>query len=98
MATFIARYVPGYNPVINAAAPYLVPLFLVYWSEYAIQAGTWTAIAFDPTKVAMHSARDEAYRELNFLYQWGVFVSRSSGMLVSAIGAGGKSNGVSSSA
>ena len=64
--------------------PYLVPLFLVYWSEYAIEAGTWTAIAFDPTKVAMHSARDEAYRELNFLYQWGVFVSRSSGRLLSA--------------
>lgn len=64
--------------------PYLVPLFLVYWSEYAIQAGTWTAIAFDPAKVHRREDRDEAYRHLNFLYQWGVFVSRSSGMLVSA--------------
>ena len=64
--------------------PYLFPLFLVYWSEYAIQAGTWTAIAFDPSKVSQHAARDEAYRTLNFLYQWGVFVSRSSGMLLSA--------------
>lgn len=24
--------------------PYMVPLFLVYFSEYAMQAGTWTAI------------------------------------------------------
>ena len=64
--------------------PYLVPLFLVYWSEYAIQAGTWTAIAFDPSQVSEHTARDQAYRTLNFLYQWGVFISRSSGMLLSA--------------
>ena len=64
--------------------PYLFPLFLVYWSEYAIQAGTWTAIAFDPSKVHLRADRDEAYRYLNFLYQWGVFVSRSSGLLLSA--------------
>ncbi len=64
--------------------PYLVPLFLVYWSEYAIQAGTWTAFAFAPERVSSRADRDQAYRYLNFMYQWGVFISRSSGMLVSA--------------
>ena len=29
MATLIARYVPGYNTAINAAAPFLVPLFVM---------------------------------------------------------------------
>ena len=28
VATFVARNVPGYNPIINAAAPFLVPLFV----------------------------------------------------------------------
>jgi len=28
VATSIARWVPGYNPIINAAAPFLVPLFV----------------------------------------------------------------------
>lgn len=64
--------------------PYIIPLFVVYWAEYAIQAGTWTAIAFEPSKVREHAYRDVAYRQLNFLYQWGVFISRSSGMLLSA--------------
>lgn len=58
--------------------PYMVPLFVVYMAEYALQAGTWTAIGFpldDP------QARDRFYEFSNWMYQAGVFVSRSSGVL-----------------
>lgn len=56
--------------------PYTVPLFLVYAAEYACQAGAWTAMGFpmeDPIK------RNQFYQTSNWLYQAGVFVSRSSG-------------------
>ncbi|GAX15682.1 hypothetical protein FisN_3Hh156 [Fistulifera solaris] len=56
--------------------PYTVPLFLVYAAEYACQAGVWTAMGFpieDSTK------RNQFYQTSNWLYQTGVFVSRSSG-------------------
>ncbi|GAX13586.1 battenin [Fistulifera solaris] len=56
--------------------PYTVPLFLVYAAEYACQAGVWTAMGFpieDATK------RNQFYQTSNWLYQAGVFVSRSSG-------------------
>jgi battenin len=56
--------------------PYTVPLFLVYAAEYACQAGVWTAMGFpieDSTK------RNQFYQTSNWLYQAGVFVSRSSG-------------------
>lgn len=57
---------------------YIFPLFLVYFAEYSIQAGAWTGYSFDPSKVDDPQARNEAYEYLNFLYQWGVFISRSS--------------------
>mmetsp|Transcript_77792 Transcript_77792/g.223393 ORF Transcript_77792/g.223393 Transcript_77792/m.223393 type:complete len:345 (+) Transcript_77792:501-1535(+) len=63
--------------------PYLIPLFTVYWSEYVMQAGAWTSFAFDPSQLNHKVKRDEAYEYFNFCYQWGVFISRSSGMLVS---------------
>lgn len=56
--------------------PYTVPLFVVYAAEYACQAGVWTAMGFpieDSTK------RNQFYQTSNWLYQAGVFVSRSSG-------------------
>ncbi|PSC75581.1 battenin [Micractinium conductrix] len=58
--------------------PYTVPLFLVYFAEYAMQSGTWTAIGFP---VASTPARHTFYVYANWMYQAGVFVSRSSGML-----------------
>lgn len=63
--------------------PYIVPLYLVYWSEYAMQSGTWTAFAF-PNKSLIHEedVRDHTYKLLNLFYQIGVFISRSSGMLI----------------
>ncbi|CAL8471388.1 g10930 [Coccomyxa elongata] len=61
--------------------PYMVPLTLVYFAEYAMQSGTWTAIGF-PTDNA--TARHQFYEVSNWCYQIGVFVSRSSGLLYQA--------------
>merc|ERR1719320_119922 len=64
--------------------PYMVPLFLVYYFEYCIQAGAWSTVAFDPSKISDENARDQAYKHLNLLYQCGVFLSRSSGSYLKA--------------
>ncbi|CAM9303776.1 unnamed protein product [Ectocarpus fasciculatus] len=58
--------------------PYMFPLFLVYFSEYAMQSGVWAAIGFP---IDSDSARKDFYRYSNWMYQGGVLVSRSSGML-----------------
>ncbi|KAL4429218.1 hypothetical protein ABPG77_010197 [Micractinium sp. CCAP 211/92] len=58
--------------------PYMVPLLLVYFAEYAMQSGAWTAIGFP---VSSEQARKRFYVYSNWLYQAGVFLSRSSGML-----------------
>lgn len=55
---------------------YTVPLFLVYFAEYAMQSGVWTAIGFP---VEDEEARHRFYVYANWMYQGGVFVSRSSG-------------------
>eukprot|EP00614_Pseudopedinella_elastica_P018764 CAMPEP_0172650154 /NCGR_PEP_ID=MMETSP1068-20121228/242151_1 /TAXON_ID=35684 /ORGANISM="Pseudopedinella elastica, Strain CCMP716" /LENGTH=686 /DNA_ID=CAMNT_0013464517 /DNA_START=119 /DNA_END=2179 /DNA_ORIENTATION=+ len=60
--------------------PFCVPLVLVYAAEYALQAGVWSAIGFP---VSSAEARAEFYDYANWSYQLGVFVSRSSGLLVS---------------
>ncbi|GMI19826.1 hypothetical protein TeGR_g9932 [Tetraparma gracilis] len=60
---------------------YMLPLFIVYFSEYAMQSGTWAAIGFP---VEDEGARKKFYEYANWLYQAGVFVSRSSGTLVQA--------------
>jgi len=64
--------------------PYMVPLFLVYYSEYCIQAGAWSTVAFDPSQISDHESRKNAYQDLNLLYQCGVFLSRSSGSYLKA--------------
>jgi battenin len=61
--------------------PYMIPLFVVYAAEYALQSGTWTAIGFPLDSV---SSRDRFYEFSNWMYQAGVFVSRSSGTLFTA--------------
>ncbi|KDD73692.1 CLN3 protein [Helicosporidium sp. ATCC 50920] len=58
--------------------PCAAPLFLVFFSEYALQAGTWSAVGFP---VSDAEARRRFYVVANALYQAGVFVSRSSGTL-----------------
>mmetsp|Transcript_25528 Transcript_25528/g.37454 ORF Transcript_25528/g.37454 Transcript_25528/m.37454 type:complete len:502 (+) Transcript_25528:253-1758(+) len=61
--------------------PYMIPLFTVYAAEYALQAGTWTAIGFP---VDEKESRDQFYAYSNWLYQAGVFVSRTSGAFFTA--------------
>ena len=58
--------------------PFIIPLFLVYFSEYAMQSGVWAAMGFP---IDSESARKDFYRYSNWMYQGGVLVSRSSGML-----------------
>lgn len=58
--------------------PFMVPLFLVYFSEYAMQSGVWAAMGFP---IDSENARKDFYRYSNWMYQGGVLVSRSSGML-----------------
>lgn len=58
--------------------PFMVPLFVVYFSEYAMQSGVWSAIGFP---ISSETARNQFYAYGNWTYQVGVFVSRSSGML-----------------
>jgi battenin len=61
--------------------PYTIPLFIVYAAEYMMQAGVWSAIGFP---VESQTARAQFYHYSNWMYQVGVFVSRSSGNLFSA--------------
>jgi len=61
--------------------PYMIPLFIVYMSEYALQSGVWTAIGFP---VDDEAARASFYQKGNWAYQAGVFISRSSGTIFEA--------------
>jgi battenin len=58
--------------------PFMIPLFLVYFAEYAMQSGVWAAFGFP---VEDEDARNNFYEYSNWMYQVGVLVSRSSGML-----------------
>eukprot|EP00298_Acanthocystis_sp_HF-20_P007111 c16787_g1_i1.p1 GENE.c16787_g1_i1~~c16787_g1_i1.p1 ORF type:complete len:424 (+),score=180.03 c16787_g1_i1:34-1272(+) len=58
--------------------PYTFPLFLVYISEYILQAGVWSAMGFPVTS---KDARVEFYTFSNMAYQVGVFFSRTSGVI-----------------
>jgi battenin len=53
-----------------------VPLIVVYFAEYAMQSGTWSAIGFP---VENEDARKSFYQNANWCYQVGVLISRSSG-------------------
>jgi battenin len=59
--------------------PYTIPLFLVYAAEYAMQAGVWASIGIPDVSSAAN--RQKFYSSSNFMYQLGVFLSRSSGTL-----------------
>ena len=58
--------------------PYMVPLALVYFAEYAMQSGTWAAMGFP---IGSEAARKEFYQFSNWTYQAGVLIARSSGAL-----------------
>lgn len=55
---------------------YMIPLFLVYYAEYMINQGIHATLKFPnaPKTIPMRSQ----YAYFQFLYQVGVFVSRSS--------------------
>ena len=58
--------------------PYMVPLAVVYFAEYAMQAGVWASMGFP---VSSQAARKEWYQFSNWVYQAGVLIARSSGFL-----------------
>lgn len=58
--------------------PYMIPLFVVYFAEYLMQSGVWSAFGFPITST---SARNKFYQFSNWTYQAGVLCSRSSGMI-----------------
>ena len=58
--------------------PYMLPLSLVYFFEYALQSGVWAAVGFP---LVNKGARKKFYDYSNTVYQLGVFFSRSSGLL-----------------
>jgi len=60
--------------------PYMGPLCLVYFAEYCMQAGAWSAIGFPITS---EIARKRFYVYANWMYQLGVFISRSSAVIFS---------------
>mmetsp|Transcript_15520 Transcript_15520/g.31987 ORF Transcript_15520/g.31987 Transcript_15520/m.31987 type:complete len:431 (+) Transcript_15520:288-1580(+) len=62
----------------STLAKYMVPLFVVYFAEYAMQSGAWAAIGFPVTD---EDSRKRFYTAANWTYQAGVFVSRSSGSI-----------------
>lgn len=55
-------------------------IFVVYFSEYAMQSGVWAAMGFPRPNTTARRANFYLYS--NWLYQCGVLVSRSSGFLV----------------
>jgi len=60
---------------------YMLPLFLVYAAEYALQSGTWTSIGFP---VQDRASRTSFYQSANWTYFVGSFLSRSSGVFYTA--------------
>ncbi|KAF4318206.1 hypothetical protein BBO99_00007370 [Phytophthora kernoviae] len=66
---------------IMTLKPYIIPLATVYFAEYAMQTGVWSAIGFP---VESTEARASFYSSAGLAYQAGVFISRSSGVLFQA--------------
>ncbi|KAF2154139.1 batten's disease protein Cln3 [Myriangium duriaei CBS 260.36] len=61
----------------SLVVPYMLPLFLVYLAEYAINQGIAPVLLFDLPSTPFKHYRD-FYPTYGFVYQAGVFVSRSS--------------------
>lgn len=58
--------------------PYMMPLLVVYFAEYCLQAGVWPTIGIPD--VRERADRERFYTWAGTSYQIGVFISRSSGM------------------
>lgn len=57
--------------------PYMMPLFLVYFAEYSINQGLSPTLLFDLSEMPFRRYRD-VYPTYATIYQFGVFLSRSS--------------------
>lgn len=57
--------------------PFMLPLFLVFWAEYTINQGVFPALLFPLESTPFKNMRDH-YVYYQFIYQIGVFISRSS--------------------
>jgi len=64
--------------LIKPLIKYMIPLFCVYLAEYTINQGLFELLYY-PSSSMNHS---EQYRWLQFCYQFGVLISRSSGNIV----------------
>ncbi|KUI62791.1 Protein btn-1 [Cytospora mali] len=71
--TFLAHL----NRAKALVVPYMLPLFMVFVAEYTINQGVAPTLLF-PLESSPFSEHREFYPFYNFLYQLGVFVSRSS--------------------
>jgi len=58
--------------------PYMLPLLLVYISEYTINQGVTPTLLFPLSRMPMFNNYRDAYPTYNTIYQVGVFISRSS--------------------
>lgn len=65
--------------VTPSLLPYIAPMFFVYFFEYLVNQGLGALVTFD--KSYGKFTRNAQYRTMNVLYQWGVFISRSSILL-----------------
>ncbi|KAL5614430.1 hypothetical protein BROUX41_004535 [Berkeleyomyces rouxiae] len=62
----------------SLVVPYMAPLLLVYVAEYSINQGVAPVLLFPLAPASPFSAFREFYPFYGFLYQLGVFISRSS--------------------
>ncbi|KAJ3561515.1 hypothetical protein NPX13_g8918 [Xylaria arbuscula] len=72
-----AKIVANLNRAKALVLPYMLPLFLVYIAEYIINQGVSPTLLFPLASTPFNELRD-FYPMYGFLYQLGVFVSRSS--------------------
>lgn len=61
--------------------PFMVPLIVVYFSEYTMMSGVWACFGFPVDRA---NARDKFYLYSTWMYQFGVLISRSSGLVYKA--------------
>jgi hypothetical protein len=61
--------------------PFMIPLIVVYFAEYTMMSGIWSAMGFP---IDSSSARDKFYVYSTWMYQVGVLISRSSGLVYKA--------------
>ncbi len=62
--------------IIKELLKYMVPLFIVYYSEYLINQGLFELLYFKENSIGLDHAHQ--YRWYNVIFRFGVFIARSS--------------------